>query len=60
MRYNLKNRPKPDEKCEWACYDVIEKWFVGFERELREKFGEKEGKDPIWLASQVRKEVLGE
>jgi len=58
LKYNLKNRP--------TCYiDLkkegdVEAWFEGFERELREMFKPREGKDPMFLGSQLKKEILGE
>jgi hypothetical protein len=37
MKYTLKNRPNIDkmDESEW-CYEIGE-WFVGFEKELRER-----------------------
>jgi len=66
MRYNLKNRPanfnKLDKKhwCEGCA--KYEEWFVGFERELREKLDQPEYSREYhyFAAEDVIHEVLGE
>lgn len=62
MKFNLKNRPVvypiPDQ-----CQKLLS-WFVGFEKELRErkrKHEEAEKDDPIkYVATIPIKEILGE
>jgi len=65
LKYNLKNKPKPQtihhndtSTLEFAYKDVTD-WFVGFERELRQKY--EEAIDHGWLArAMIYGEVLGD
>ena len=54
MRFNLKNRPKTSETYNYA--HEIEKWFEGFEAELRELLPKQIHPTVI----QLIKEILGE
>ena len=69
MKYNLKNRPKIIAEAHgWDCYedDKIEKWFEGFEEELREIDDSwKKNKlnihpDIVGYVRHAIKEILGE
>jgi len=63
MKFNLKNRPRPDlPSVEYVREAIL--WFLGFERELREMLKKESKLEELWgepLAfCDVIREVLGE
>jgi len=83
MKFNLKNRPKCDDyagqyviyekdgrKYKGYCHKDMEKWFRGFEKELRERLtqleqGKRKTDNAVVIASRLSltyliKEILGE
>lgn len=68
MKHTLKNRPKmPEEEFgmlhvsrAWGYYDGIEKWFEGFEKELRQWLSVLEMNDSKDKRAIVLRVILGE
>lgn len=71
MKFNLKNRPKPPSEIAIVTgrepYDYAEKWFEGFEKQLREKlegiqFVLKDSPRAPWFlgVQDMVKEILGD
>lgn len=56
MKYNLKNRPNPDQ---WAeeYYEKAETWFEGFEKELQQK---RDSYCSLWYEQMEIRELLEE
>ena len=68
MKFNLKNKPKVNWQSEnlmllWEDFSQIEKWFEGFEKELKELYKNEKriyGRSSIMDAKDLIKEILGE
>ena len=59
MKFNLKNRPTyqsyvdtPDDE---EYYDTVQKWFEGFEKELKQMYRKRQ-----LIPADIIKEILGE